>query len=187
MEIDRKEFEIRIKNAFYALEESVAGKKIRFYGIATWEGLLVDQKSKEFINLIEILKWAEEIGGKDHHFKAIQLPYSLATPEAYLNSNQPYNGELLSAIKLASQLDLGVFCSASLMQGQIIGYLSDTLRDKFKEELKTDAQVGLQFVRSTPGVTTALVGMKQIEHVKENLATALISPLQDKNFNELFK
>ena len=187
MEVNKSEFEERLKLAFSALEESVSEKKIQFYGIATWEGLLVDSKSKEFVSLEDIVKLAKEIAGENHHFKAIQLPYSLATPDAFLKTNQPQEGKLFSAINLASNLGLGVFCSASLMQGQIIGYLTDSLRQKFQEKLKTDAQLGLQFVRSTPGVTTALVGMKQLEHVKENLATANIETMNTKNFNEIFE
>lgn len=187
MEVDKQEFENRLKRAFSALEESVSEGKIQFYGIATWEGLLVDSKSKEFVSITDILKLAKEVGGENHHFKAIQLPYSLATPDAFLNTNQPQNGKFLSAINLASDLGLGVFCSASLMQGQIIGYLNDTLRQKFPEKLKTDAQLGLQFVRSTPGVTTALVGMKQLEHVKENLALANIETMKTQNFKGIFE
>jgi aryl-alcohol dehydrogenase-like predicted oxidoreductase len=74
-----------------------------------------------------------------------------------------------------------VFASASLLQGrlaegqppQIVRHLSG---------LDTDAQRAIQFVRSTPGVTAALVGMSRIEHVEENLAgAARVAPL---NFNE---
>ncbi|MFC2075258.1 aldo/keto reductase, partial [Bdellovibrionota bacterium] len=77
------------------------------------------------------------------------------------------------------------FASASLMQGQIVGSVTDSLRQKLPKELETDAQLGLHFVRSTPGVTSALVGMKQIEHVKENLKTAAVPPLTNKEFQTL--
>lgn len=186
MENDKIEFEKRIKNAFATLEETVQDKKIQYYGIATWEGLLVDSKAKDFISIQDILNWAEEVAGANHHFKAIQLPYSLATPDAYLTENQPRDGKFNSAINLASNLGLGVFCSASLMQGQLVGYINDSLRKKFPEK-HTDAQLGLQFVRSTPGVTTALVGMKQIEHVKENLAMAQIETMDNKNFMRILE
>jgi aryl-alcohol dehydrogenase-like predicted oxidoreductase len=38
--------------------------------------------------------------------------------------------------------------------------------------LETDAQRAIAFARSIPGVTTALVGMKRVEHVDENLHSA---------------
>jgi aryl-alcohol dehydrogenase-like predicted oxidoreductase len=53
--------------------------------------------------------------------------------------------------------------------------------------LETDAQRSLQFVRSTPGVTTALVGMKQIPHVEENLKTAEVAPAPWEQYAKLFK
>jgi aryl-alcohol dehydrogenase-like predicted oxidoreductase len=43
------------------------------------------------------------------------------------------------------------------------------LRAALDGGLETDAQRALQFVRSAPGVGTALVGMSRLEHVEENL------------------
>lgn len=45
------------------------------------------------------------------------------------------------------------------------------LRDAFPD-LSTDAQRSLQVVRSSTGITTALVGMRREEHVDENLELA---------------
>ena len=45
----------------------------------------------------------------------------------------------------------------------------------------------LQFVRSTPGVTTALVGMKRVPHVEENLKTAEVAPATSEQYAKLFK
>jgi len=41
----------------------------------------------------------------------------------------------------------------------------------------TDAQRALQFARSAPGVTAALVGMARVAHVEENLALLAMPPL----------
>ena len=53
--------------------------------------------------------------------------------------------------------------------------------------LETDAQRSLQFVRSTPEVTTALVGMKQTRHVEENLKTAEVAPATQDEYAKLFE
>ena len=45
----------------------------------------------------------------------------------------------------------------------------------------------LQFARSTPGVTTALVGMKSVEHVVENLQLAAVEPTRIEDFLQLFE
>ena len=47
--------------------------------------------------------------------------------------------------------------------------MPEAIRDALGS-LATDAQAGIQFVRSAPGVTTALVGMSNVAHVEENLA-----------------
>jgi aryl-alcohol dehydrogenase-like predicted oxidoreductase len=51
--------------------------------------------------------------------------------------------------------------------------------------LATDAQRAIQFVRSTPGVTTALAGMKQVAHVEENLAVAQVPPASQEQLAQL--
>ena len=40
----------------------------------------------------------------------------------------------------------------------------------------TDAQRALAFVRGAPGVSVALVGMRDAAHVRENVAIAAIEP-----------
>ena len=48
------------------------------------------------------------------------------------------------------------------------------------------AQRAIQFVRSTPGIGTALVGMKTPAHVDENLGAAAVSPMPWDRFKRLF-
>jgi aryl-alcohol dehydrogenase-like predicted oxidoreductase len=52
--------------------------------------------------------------------------------------------------------------------------------------LATDAQTALQFVRSAPGICTALVGMSGIEHVEENLQLVDVEPLEPEQLMQLF-
>ena len=52
--------------------------------------------------------------------------------------------------------------------------------------LRTDAQRSIQFVRSTPGVNVALVGMKSSDHVAENLETLKQAPASFESFMKLF-
>jgi aryl-alcohol dehydrogenase-like predicted oxidoreductase len=55
------------------------------------------------------------------------------------------------------------------MQAKLTTGLPAALRIPFPR-CTTDAQRAIEFVRSMPGVTTVLVGMKRVEHVDENLA-----------------
>ena len=53
--------------------------------------------------------------------------------------------------------------------------------------LVTDAQRAIQFVRSTPGITCALVGMSSRKHVEENIATASRPPLSLTEYRRMFQ
>ena len=44
----------------------------------------------------------------------------------------------------------------------------------------------IQFVRSTPGIGTALVGMKSLDHVEENARVARVPPVPWEQFQRFF-
>jgi aryl-alcohol dehydrogenase-like predicted oxidoreductase len=75
--------------------------------------------------------------------------------------------------------------SASMMQGQLSRGLPPELATALSG-LDTDAQRALQLVRSTPGVGTALVGMKTIAHVEENASVGRTSTVPWEQFQRLF-
>src|SRR5262249_28998377 len=79
-----------------------------------------------------------------------------------------------------------VFTAASLVQGRAARGLPAFFRQAFPG-LASDAQRCLQFARSTPGVTTALVGMRSPEHVDENLALARHEPSKPELIDALFE
>jgi aryl-alcohol dehydrogenase-like predicted oxidoreductase len=180
-----EEFYRRLRLAFDALEAAVAVGKIRCYGTATWNAFRVQPGAQDAVSLERVLQTAEAAGGKNHHFKAIQMPFSLAMPEALAARTQAWNGNPASALEAAQAANLAVFSSASIMQGHLSQGLPHQIR-KYFPALSTDAQCAIQFVRSTPGVTCALVGMSRREHVEENMTTTKIPPLSPKEFRALF-
>src|SRR5216110_183508 len=52
--------------------------------------------------------------------------------------------------------------------------------------LENDAQRALQFARSAPGITTALVGMSRAEHAHANAKLAGVTPATVEEFSKLF-
>jgi aryl-alcohol dehydrogenase-like predicted oxidoreductase len=92
----------------------------------------------------------------------------------------------MTLLEAAQTLGITVMCSASVLQGQLTHDLPPVIHEAFPG-LQTDGQRALQFVRSTPGVTTALVGMKQIAHVDENMATAQVAPASWEQYSKLFQ
>lgn len=91
----------------------------------------------------------------------------------------------MSVLEAAERLNLTVIASGSILQGQIAGGLPEAIRDLLGS-LASDAQAGIQFVRSAPGITTALVGMSRIEHVEENLGLASVAPATTDDLMSLF-
>lgn len=181
----RGEFRRRLRDAFQSLEEAVAQGAIGAYGVATWNAFRVGGESREKLALDEVLAAAEEAGGEAHHFRAIQLPFNFAMTEALTIPTQELEGREVPALRAASEHDLLVFASASLLQGQLSEGLPEEITRHFPG-LKTDAQRALQFVRSTPGITSALVGMSQTRHVEENAATLAIPPLTLEEYQAIF-
>jgi len=184
--ISAEEFDARLVNAFEAFEQAVARGKLRLYGTATWNAYRNPPEAKDYLSLAHVVSLAEKAGGKDHHFRIVQLPLNLGMTEALSNANQQVDGKSMTLLEAAQHLGVTVMCSASVLQGQLTRNLPDLIRDTF-EGLETDGQRALQFVRSTPGVTTALVGMKQLNHVEENLKTARIAPAPWEQYSKLFQ
>jgi len=184
-EVARPEFLRRIRAAFEALEEAVAAGCIARYGTATWTGFCVDPGAPDYLSLAELVSAARDVGGNDHHFKVIQLPYNLGMTEAFTRANQRVNDRMVPVLEAARQLGVYVMASASVHQGQLTRNLPPLITE-YIPGLTSDAQRALQFVRSTPGVGTALVGMKSPEHVEENTKVGAIPPMGWEHFQRLF-
>ncbi|MBI2985629.1 MAG: aldo/keto reductase [Deltaproteobacteria bacterium] len=183
--VSRGEFNERLLKAFEALEGAVSAGKIRMYGTATWNGYRNDPGARDYLSLAEVVEIAKKAGGEGHHFKVIQLPFNLAMAEALTKKTQEVEGAKLSALEAAQTLGITVMCSASILQGQLSSHLPPIVIEVF-HDLETDGQRSLQFVRSTPGVAVALVGMKQLAHVEENLKLAAIPPARPEQYAKLF-
>jgi aryl-alcohol dehydrogenase-like predicted oxidoreductase len=184
-EIPRPEFLSRMRLAFQVLEQNVAAGKIRWYGTATWNGYRQPPDATDYLSLQDLMAAARDVAGEQHHFRIIQLPHNLAMPEALTRQNQPLDDQTLSLLEAAQLHAMYVMCSASILQSRLTQGLPDVLARVFN--LETDAQRALQFVRSSPGVGSALVGMKQVRHVEENLAVAKVPPAALEQFMQLFE
>ena len=173
--IDRPTFMGRMRQAFQFLEGAASDGKIRWYGTATWEGYRRPVTARDHLSLPDLVGLAREVAGEKHHFGVIQVPYSLAMTEALTLTNQQLGEASLSVLQAAERLGIYVMTSASIMQGKLARNLPPAL-GQVLEGLRTDAQRALQFVRSTPGVGTALCGMQRVAHVEENAVLVSTPP-----------
>lgn len=138
--VPAEEFYNRLKLAFARLEENRRAGKLAHYGVATWNGFRTPPNSGAHHSLKRMVELAREVGGEQHGFHFIQLPFNVAMPEAADVADE------------AERLGVTVIASASLLQGRI------------------PPQSAIEFVRSVPRITTALIGMSRVEHVEENIS-----------------
>jgi aryl-alcohol dehydrogenase-like predicted oxidoreductase len=183
-EISRPDFLERVRDAFIFLESVVTAGKIQFYGVATWNGFRQDSRSREAMQLADFVQLAQDIAGDQHHFRFVQLPFNLAMTEALTLGNQSINGQVKTIMEAASELGVTLIASASLLQGQVARNLPSFVAQALG--LQNDAERALQFARSSPGITTALVGMSRPEHVQANARLVSIPPAGIDEFSKLF-
>ncbi len=174
-----------IERLFSRLEALVDENKIESYGIATWEGLRVEPRESNYLSLEEVYARAESAGGKNHNFRAVQLPFNLGMSEALTQANQPLDEEPLTPLECCNRLGLLVATSASILQGRLAEDLPEGIREELPE-YDSDVHRSLQFVRSAPGVTSALVGMSNADHVHENLGISSYDPFNETTFRKRF-
>jgi len=184
-EISREELKKRIREAFAFLESAVEDGKIGAYGLATWNAFREESKAQGYLSLAEIEEIAREAGGSGHHFRFVQLPLNLAMPEALIRPNQVVQGKTLAMVQAARALGITLVSSAALLQGQLTRNLPSYIGAALG--LQKNSEQALQFARSVPGVTTALVGMSRVDHVRANLALVGIEPAPRDQFLKLFE
>lgn len=178
-------FRRRMLDAFETLEAAVDRGDIAWYGLATWTAFRSPPTVPDYLSLTEMVGLAFQVAGDRNHLAYIQLPYNLMMTEAFALRNQQVGEEFMSAIDAAAEFGLGVVTSATLKQGALASPFMADLSPYFPE-MATAAQRAIQFARSTPGVTSALVGMCTPAHVGENLATVTKQPTDPAVIRGLF-
>jgi len=134
-----------------------------------------------------MMEIAQEVGGKNHHFKYIQAPYNLGKPEAYNYTNQKGpDGKYYTLMQVAYGYGLKMMASSSLLQGNVFKRKFDS---KVGELLGTkelnDVASALQFARMGQ-VVSALFGAVNPKHVEDNLMLAYIPNTSLENMEKFF-
>ena len=181
-DVSKEQFLENLKAVFELYEQKRDEGKIKFYGMATWECFRVPNDNPQYLSLEDTVNMAKKIGGDNHGFRFIQLPFNMNFDQALLKKTQLLGNENVSALEAAETLGIGVFTSVPFMQGRL---LEPGVMPEFNE-LKPSLRA-LQFIRSSPGVLSPLVGQKSSEHVTENLEIMKIPPMTEDEFLALVK
>lgn len=168
----------RLRAAFDFLTARCEAGEVAMCGVATWSGLRQPIGSPGALALDAI----QDLAGPS--FAVVQAPLNLAMPEALASPTQELGDVAVPLVVAARALDLGLITSASILQGQLRelpGEIAEAIPG-----LDTDAQRALQFTRSLPGVTSALVGMSSVDHVRENMALARVPQTSIDSIQQIF-
>ena len=178
-DVSKNKFFDMLAKVFEVYEKFRSKNKIRYYGMATWTCFRVGEENKEYLSLDEVYNIAKSIGGVDHGFRFIQLPYNLAYSEALFLKNQNVGNEKkLTILEAAKRLKIGVFSSVPLLQGKLI----QTKIPDYSETLTDPIMKLLQIIRSSPSIIAPLIGQKKMDHVNKNNKISEIPPLSEEEF-----
>jgi aryl-alcohol dehydrogenase-like predicted oxidoreductase len=181
----------QLEAAFETLEERRLGGDVGVYGVATWEAFRVPRDHDSYLSLPEVharaKSAADSAGADDCGFAAIQLPFNVRMADAFTVEahRHPEEDRDVSALWYAQEAGLDAFASASLAQGDLAASIPETVDAQLSGE--TPAQRAINFARSAPGVTAALVGTGSPDHVAENVAAGTFEPLGARAFDAVFE
>jgi len=179
----------QLEATFERLERRVDAGDIGSYGVATWEAFRRPPDHDSHLSLPTVIerarRAAETVGREECGFAAIQLPFNAVMADAFTTPAHEFEGERRSALSVAHALDVDVFTSASLAQGDLTSGLPAGVDAELGGD--TPAQRAINFARSAPGVTCALVGTSDPDHVAENIAAGTFDPLGARAFDAVFE
>lgn len=161
--LDQEEFYSLLLQNFVMLEDEVRQGRIRGYGLATWPGLRLDPENKNYIDLNKVLEIAKIAANyKQHNFVGVELPINVLMNEGLVYPNQIHNGKLVPVVEFAENNGLKIFTSNSVMYGQD----TDRINAHYNFDYNLSSpQKSLLLLKSIPGITSAIVGMKNSANV----------------------
>ena len=181
----------KLEAVFGALEAAARRGWIGAYGVASFDSLRVETDAAQFQSLTSLLGLAERAARAPdgsagaHHLRLVQLPFNPAMTEGFTRFSQATGqGNLASTLQAAYQLRVYVMTSHALGKGR---FATDDPLAEGIAGLANAAQRALQFARSTPGVGTALAGLRTPAQLADLLAVARLPPLAREAYVRLYR
>ncbi len=172
----RDEFYRRLAGAFAYFETQVAAGRIRAYGVSS-NTVTAPADGLETTALDRMLQAAQSAGGKNHHFRVLQLPMNLLETGALFENS--HGGR--TVLDCAIERGVGVLVNRPLnaiVSGRLVRFagpldrqagplLAPTLPAELHGE--TLSRKALHVLTSVPGVSCILLGMRRTAWVDDAL------------------
>ncbi len=192
--IGKDQLNRKLEKVFMVLEQAVKDKKLRYYGISTFNGFRAETDAPVFQSITSMQGHAEKAARavwKDdqakHQFKVVQMPFNQVMQEGFTRFSQTTGqGNIGSTIQAAHQLGVYLMASHTLFKGHLAEQAMDAVIQAMPM-LANHAQRAIQFNRSTPGVGTTLVGISTPAHLDDVLAVAKLPPLEKTAYLKMYQ
>ena len=171
--VDASASETRTRRAFERLEQMADGYKVRWYGVAAWDGF-----RKGALKLPGLVEIAREVCGPDHRFRFIQLPFHTANDDVHRRAGQRAGSHRAPRSRRSGQWS----ADARAVIGQMPGGVTRMI-----PALETSARHAVQFSRSAAGISVALAGMSHRQHALENPGIVRIPPVSPDAYLRFFQ
>lgn len=184
--IHEEKFFERLTSSFEFFEKKRSENKIKNYGLATWISFRAPHTEKDLhVSLERVVKIAEQVGGKDHGFKYVQLPINLMMPEAFVQKWQMLEESEQIFVNVAKKLGVNLQVSSPLLQGKIL----ELKLSRSMLGVEPQGAKHVQLIRSIPAgaIKTVLVGMKNPRNVVMNTQVAYADSLSKEEFWNVLK
>ena len=192
--IGKDQLNRKLEKVFRVLEQAVKDKKLRYYGISTFNGFRVETDNPLFQSITSMQGHAEKAARAvwqderaKHQFKIVQMPFNQVMQEGFTRFSQTTGqGNVGSTIQAAHQLGVYLMASHTLFKGHLANQAMDAVIQTMPM-LPNHAQRALQFNRSTPGVGTSLVGISTPAHLQDALAVSRVPPLEKTVYLQMYQ
>ena len=181
----------QLQAAFETLERRRLAGDIRGYGVASWDSFRVPRDHDAYLSLPEVVDRAtaaaDAVDVDEPGLCAVQLPFNITMADAVTVTahEHPADNRDVSALEYAQAAGIDVVASAALAQGSLAASIPPEIDAELAGD--TPAQRAINFARSAPGVTVALVGTSSPDHVPENVASGTFEPLGARAFDAVFE
>lgn len=192
--IGKDQLNRKLEKVFMVLEQAVKDKKLRYYGISTFNGFRAETDDPVFQSITSMQGHAEKAAQAiwknpqaKHQFKVVQMPFNQVMQEGFTRFSQTTGqGNIGSTIQAAHQLGVYLMASHTLFKGHLATQAMDAVMQSMTM-LSNPAQQAIQFNRSTPGVGTTLVGISTPAHLQDVLTVARTEPMEKTAYLKMYQ
>lgn len=159
MVLGEEVFYEELYKTFLLLEQKVQEGHLKYYGISTYGGFIVDSKNPRHLSLEKIMQIAQQTGGIKNHFKFIQLPFNKTMRDAETLNTQRLEDKFFTPLEAAKKLGINVMTNISLGQGK-------SFNEYGFEEM-------ISYLIENEKVCSSMIGMKKLSNVEKNIKALL--------------